>query len=637
VVNPNQGATAVNQQTQRHRARRGATAAALLGVFGLALLLRLVYLHQVWSIPFFEFPLVDARSYDEWAQRIAAGDWWGDRVFYQAPAYPYFLAAIYRLAGHELWTAHVVQMVMGSASCVLMFLTTRLLFGPAAGLTAGLLLTCYAPALFFDGIQQKTSLGLFLTNLLLFLLASSQVGHPPRPAQPEGEEARGRDELRPGRTALTFGGCGLVLGLLTLTRENALLFAAAIPLWLTIRFRDLRPATRLLWAAAFLAGLLLVLVPVGLRNYSLGSTFALTTSQMGPNFYIGNNPDATGLYAPLLPGRHTPDFESTDATKLAERALGRKLDPGEVSRYWMGRGFEFIRQQPGRWLQLTAHKALLTFNEFEVPDTEDIYVYAESSSLLRALLYVLHFGTLLPLAAAGWVLAWPQRRQAWFLYLLTAVFASGVIVFYVWSRYRSPLIPLLIPFAALALVRGVALLRRRDWGGLWTPGAALLLAAVVANYPLLDEKRFRVAAYTNLGNIMLQRERYDEAEPYLLQAAEFSADNADLQFHLAVLRFQQHRYPEAEQHLERMLELDDTDFRAPRLMALVLRRQGRMKEARAHWLEAIRLHPNLKPELRGGRFHLPDELPARGGPDRTGRPGRRANPADAGADNGEED
>ena len=62
-------------------------AVALASIFGLALLLRLVYLWQVADLPFLEFPLVDARSYDEWAQRIAGGAWLGDRVFYQAPAY----------------------------------------------------------------------------------------------------------------------------------------------------------------------------------------------------------------------------------------------------------------------------------------------------------------------------------------------------------------------------------------------------------------------------------------------------------------------------------------------------------------------------------------------------------------------
>ena len=94
-----------------------ADAIAIAGVFCVALALRLVYLQQIESLPFFEFPLVDARSYDEWAQTIAAGDWLGGKIFYQAPAYPYFLGMIYSVFGHDPMVAHIVQMVMGAGSC----------------------------------------------------------------------------------------------------------------------------------------------------------------------------------------------------------------------------------------------------------------------------------------------------------------------------------------------------------------------------------------------------------------------------------------------------------------------------------------------------------------------------------------
>src|SRR5262245_33105910 len=90
-----------NAQTRRP-ARRGAenTAAPSLRkpkprwfllIFGCALVLRLTYLWQVESIPLFYNLAGDGRAYDEWAQRIAAGDWLGQGVFYQAPLYPYFL------------------------------------------------------------------------------------------------------------------------------------------------------------------------------------------------------------------------------------------------------------------------------------------------------------------------------------------------------------------------------------------------------------------------------------------------------------------------------------------------------------------------------------------------------------------
>ena len=562
------------------------------GIFAVALAIRLAYLAQVWDLPFFEFPLIDARSYDEWGRQIAAGHWLGDRTFYQAPAYPYFLGIVYSLFGHDLLVLHVVQMVMGATSCVLVYGATHRLFGRPPALAAGLLLAGYAPAIFFDGLIQKTSLGLLLSASLLVVLAGL-AQHPRR------------------RSAVASG---LLVGLLALTRENALIFALVIPVWLAAVPRQLSPPRRAVLCGAFGLGVALVLLPVGVRNLAVGGDFTATTSQMGPNFYIGNNPDASGLYAPLLPGRHTPDFEGSDARKLAERDMQRELTPGEVSAYWMGRSLAWIRDAPAAWLSLLARKALLTVNDFEVPDTEDLYVNAQFSGLLGALLAFLRFGVLFPIAAAGIVIVWrehdlPGRRASGLFLLLAAVFAAAVAVFYVWARYRFPLVPLLVPFAGLAVARGVRFVRGRDFEALAAPTVALVAAALVSNFEMLERERFQHIAWTNLGNIMIRHQRFDEAEEYLQRAAAIHEGGADLEFHLAVLRVNQDRYADAERHLRRMLETADDDYRGYRLLARVLRRLNRPEEARRHQQRSIELDPD-RPWL--GRPAAPPSDP--GGP-----------------------
>ena len=63
-------------------------------MIALAFAVRLAYLLEAQSLPLFHATISDARSYWEWSDRIAAGDWLGDTVFYQAPLYPYFLALL---------------------------------------------------------------------------------------------------------------------------------------------------------------------------------------------------------------------------------------------------------------------------------------------------------------------------------------------------------------------------------------------------------------------------------------------------------------------------------------------------------------------------------------------------------------
>ena len=545
-------------------------------VFATALALRLLYLSDIVSMPFVVHPIVDAQAYDEWALRIAAGDWWGQEAFYQAPAYPYFLASIYTIFGHDLLVAHALQMGMGSLSCALVFATTRRLFGAGAGLAAGLLMAVYAPAIFFDGVLGKQSLGMLLMTSLLFALVSFQD--------------------RPRSSLLVLA--GLLLGLLALTRENALILLGAIPVWLWLRFRDEAALRRSAWLAAFALGTLLVLLPVGLRNYVVGDTFTLTTSQLGTNFYYGNSVGATGSYVPLLPGRSTPDYESRDATRLAERALGRELSAGEVSDYWLSRGFDFVREHPIDWLLLTAKKTLMVWNEFEIADVEDIYVYAEFSPLLGGLLGFAHFGLLLPLAAAGAVFTWKERERSWLLFWLALVLTGAVAIFLVLARFRYPLVPLLAPLAGAAIARGLQAARSGRGSELALPAAAFVGAAVVAYWPLLDEAKLRAAAYQNLAGISLRADDLAAADVYFAQAQSLHAQDPDLEVGLAVLRLRQSRVEEAEVHGRRAIELMPHDHRGHRVLEKILLRQGRLAEAQVQRQMARKLDPDSEQAAR---------------------------------------
>ncbi len=86
---------------------------------------------------------------------------------------------------------------------------------------------------------------------------------------------------------------------------------------------------------------MLPILPVTLAN-TLSGDFVLIASQGGVNFYIGNNPESDALRA-VVPGTRTDWWGGyNDAIFMAEEALGRKLKPSEVSRYWYGRGLEFL-------------------------------------------------------------------------------------------------------------------------------------------------------------------------------------------------------------------------------------------------------------------------------------------------------
>ena len=183
----------------------------VLGIGLAALCLRLLYLWQINHAPFFDLRIGDGEAYHQWAKRIAAGDWLGQGVFYQAPLYPYLLGILYRLLDDSILTVRLLQALLGAVSCALLASTGIFLFG-RRGVLAGIGLAIYPPAIFLDGLVEKSSLITFLTTALLAFLAAP-----------------------PGR--ITIGrslGAGIMLGFLILTRENALILGAPILLWIIL-------------------------------------------------------------------------------------------------------------------------------------------------------------------------------------------------------------------------------------------------------------------------------------------------------------------------------------------------------------------------------------------------------------------
>ena len=590
--------------------RIGRFAPGLAVVFALAFAVRAANVAAIGSTPFAGLLIGDARAYDRWAQTIAAGDWIGKETFYQAPLYPYALGALYTAVGRDPMTIRWVQAVLGALACVLLALAGRRWLSARAGLVAGFVLALYPPAIFFDGIVQKSA----LDNLLLCALLSVLGAY----------AASGRAWLLPS--------AGAVLGLFALTRENALVFAVVIAVWLPFHLAGRPGRARAAATLLFVAGLALVLVPVGLRNLAVGGGFLITTSQSGTNFYIGNHEGANGRYIPIRPGHETPDHERTDATEVAEHALGRALTPGEVSSYWWSRALSWIETHPGDWLVLLGKKVLLTWNRAEIPDTESLEIYREYSPVLNALAAVFGFGVLLTLAAPGMIIAWRAAPRATpfvspvrptLLYLMLFVFSGAVAAFYLFGRYRFPMVPILTLFAAEALVEGFdaacASVRNRSAAparsdaspprsedGRLRPqrrGAGAVLAAAGAGAllaclpPIVPSASSRRLGYVNLGIGFAEDRSYESAVTFCRKAIELAPRVPKAHYNLAKALYALGRSEEAVTELETTLRLDPRDADAHDELGVLLTKRGDLPGAERHFQEAHRIDPSRSTTL----------------------------------------
>ncbi len=561
---------------------------ALFGIFFIAMAARMACLHQLRDLGFLNHTISDGRVYEDCARAIASGQWACPRGFVHAPLYAYFLAAVRQLAAargidaDDLLFPRIVQLMLAALSCLLLHRAISRWFSDRVGLIAALMLALYPPAIFFDLLIQKTSLGMFLVVALLWAMTLWRE----RPTVP--------------RALL----CGAIMGLLIHVQQALLLAAPIVPafLWLGQRAPQtpLIPSRRVGHAAFAITGaaaIALMLAPWVIRNRVVLGEWVLTTPNLGQNFAMGNDPSGRGTYQALRLGRGSGEFEQRDWTRAAERAIGRSLSPSEVSDYYFDQAVERIRANPGDWAKLLARKVLMTLGAAEWMDAEDYYVYTEHSSVLRWLDRFFHFGVLLPLATIGVFLSVHRVRELWPLYLWMLATVVTLVAFVVFGRYRFPMIPVLIGFAAVGVLQLIAhLLRIRPTGvpklskqQMLTGFIAAIALALIAN---LGRAKDRSASATGLANhaaALAATGRLAEAQRDAQRAVKVDPSAADAWLILADIHRRGGKLDEALASVNRAAAVAPGEAAPLRARSAVLIDAGRLDEAEGFYRKALEM------------------------------------------------
>ncbi len=536
--------------------------------FFAGLLVRVIYLISFRGSPFFEGLIVDAQWHDEWASGWADGTWsMGGRAFFRAPLYPFFLSLIYRIFGHDLLAARIVQMVIGSGTVAALAGCGWRIGGKKTALWATVIAVLYGPLLFFDA-------ELLIPNLFVALLAWMLFFTLARPA------------------VAMYIVAAVFLGLAVVARPNAL---ALIPvlgifIWTRIRREPAISKSILVW---FIAVALVPAVIVTAFNAREEGAFVFIAGQGGVNLYAGNNAEATGRTVVVPEMRHRQTGWSNFVRlshDVAEEITGRELDSSEVSNVWIGRAWDWITSNPGDAAILTLKKIYFVMNAHEIANNRDPYF--NTSFPLNILVwkvpwFAFPWGIIFPLALVGMILGWRHGGSSGTTRLVAGwliVYALLLIPFFITARFRMGMVPPLILLAAFAASRGRKMLRP-------VPLAAGIAALLFVNTDLFEAHGSNEAQEkAKLGAALLIENRLGESRRMLEEAVAQDPDAADYAYLLGQVHLLEGRYEEALRLFRRSIELDPTNYRVLYYIGNALLEMGNYDEAVGALEKAVGLY-----------------------------------------------
>jgi tetratricopeptide (TPR) repeat protein len=482
---------------------------ALIAIVALAVLVRLLHF---WAISGTALPKLhtvvesDMRAYWEWANRTLDGDllgrdtyqaytkymqlvapldtwyrWWGGKeIFRTAPLYPYLVAGLLWLFGRSLLIVLLAQLLVGALQPVVMFTLTRRLFDARAGLLAAVLTALYGPFIFYQGVLLRDWLPPILEPLALLALVTAT----------QCDRAR------------SWLAAGAALGLALVTKETVLFFLALVGLWLVWEYRsERRRAVKI--GAWLLAGLLVVLSPVVIRNAIVGAPpFALSNRAIS-SFVTGNAADSVPVGWAPVPATMKRVLERSDGKLLAVIR--------ETLRTYEGNYSAFL------YKQLLKLGGLVDAYE-QTGEGVSFYYGLEISPVLR---FTIRYAVVFPLGVAGLLLSLSAPRRHRLVHLYLAATLGALLFSMVQERYRLMLVPVLILYGAAFLVWLADAIRGRHVGRVVAALGVVLAVLLLQQVALPVLKRsMGYGKGPGWGRQFLAAARVYEAEGRLDRAVE---------------------------------------------------------------------------------------------------------------------
>jgi len=555
-----------------------------VGIFVLAVTVRLLYLYESSANPSFMFPIVDSEVYDDAARQLASKGLVGGTFFWQPFFYPFFLSVVYFVGSSSILFAKIVQVLLGGVTCLLTYRLGKRIFGQTVGIIAGLITAFYGPLVFFETELLGSGWAAFwsVALILLFLMNLSE---------------------RSLRLCAILGVCG---ALSILTRPTFALFFAAGVVWLIVacyragnKWDQIIPRI-----GGILVGFLLVVVPVAVTNFGVTRHFGFLPASGGVNLYIGNNPNRSDT----LTAR--PGWAWDEIVELPERH-GVTEDMWAKQDFFKQKVTQYIRTDPGGFAKGLAHKSVQFVNSREIPRNVNVYVMRKWSWVLSVLAWKVGgfgfpFGVLLPLAILGLVVGWRRVPGPMLLFLI--FYPLSIVLIFVTARYRVPVVPAMAILASAGLISLIRMVRTARQDRLTVVGvcalAVILLASLPGPFP--EEKpNYEAELYGNVGAVAYPRGQIKAAYTSLRKALQLMPDYPSAHGNMGAVLTAMRKPAEALEHYQKALAYKEDSPEVHNNLASALASLGKIDQAHEHFVRALEIKPRYPKALYNlGRLQM---------------------------------
>ncbi len=521
----------------------------------------------------------DVLEYDNWARAIISGVFGWTQPHIHAPGYPFFLAALLKITGMDYFWVRMLQSMIGFLALGLLFpVLNKLCEKPEVRAIPWLYLSfaaVFPPLIYYQCELVSEALLLPLLCLSIFCLYRC-------------DDYWATHNRIDWRLCCGYATAGMLSGMAVITHPLALLFSLGELMFLTHRlFRwknggcgRARASMTVMLFALMLAA---VILPVCIRNAALPGGGFMIQKNGGMNYFIGNNPEATG-------GCYVRPGAPWEKLRLeGERAaVMRSISP---DRYYFGLAVEYICAHPLAWLELQTCKLLYVFNWRDMISGSDpgpiryFTPFQRYNAWCSGVIFGLAlFGLLFNLRRGEFI-----YRYRHFLILLFSFWL--VLTFSVVSgRYRVALLPSVFLFAAYGGCNVFQVLKWKYRGKTlgWLAVCALLAGGVVFFPAPYDVKGEKIEADLLLGEVLLQQKNLTAAEQYFVGADETAAGkSARAICLLGTVHMQRGSYRQARDYFVRALTIDPELCEAIVNLGVISMNVGNYSVAEACFREAL--------------------------------------------------